>query len=305
MKKILVILGQTAVGKSQIAFELAQKLNAEIISADSMKVYKYMDIGTSKPSLEQKEKVFYHFIDIILPNQKYSAAQFEKEAKIKIEEIEKKEKSVIVEGGTGLYIKALTQGLFIGPAADFEIRKKLLYQKEKNGQDFLYQKLKEIDPIASSKIHPNDLYRIIRALEVYEISKKPISEWQLQGNYHKSNYEFELIGLLRKKENLYKRIENRVDEMIEQGLVDEVKKLMELEYLENFVSIQGLGYKEIIGYLKNIYNLEESIDLIKHNTKLFAKRQLTWFKKDKKIKWVEIDNINDFEIIEKIEEMLK
>jgi tRNA dimethylallyltransferase len=297
MEKIWVIVGPTAVGKGEVGFELAKRTGAEVISADSMKIYRGLDIGTAKPSVEKRKQVVYHFIDWVEPDQLYSAAQFAEEARRKIREIRKRGKKVLVVGGTGLYIRALTQGLFLGPPANPELRQKLREKKEKYGQDFLYQELKKIDPEAAEKIHPHDWIRLCRALEVFSLTGKPISFWQKQGDYPKIENEFIICGLLREKESLNQRIEQRVDQMIEQGLVEEVKKIISRGYQENLPALQALGYKEIIGYLKGRYSLKEAIKKIKRRTKLFSKRQLTWFSKMEKISWLKIDGCSVEEVV--------
>ncbi|MFH2012225.1 MAG: tRNA (adenosine(37)-N6)-dimethylallyltransferase MiaA [Pseudomonadota bacterium] len=283
--KIVVIVGPTAVGKTQLALEFATKIRAEIISADSMQIYKYMDIGTAKPTLDEQEKVKHHLIDILCPNEDFSAALFKQKAREAISIIDRHGKVAIVAGGTGLYIKVLTKGLFKGPGADQELRRVLRKKAALAGNDSLYKELSKLDPVTAAKLHPNDSSRIIRAIEVCQLTQKPLSEYHEKHKFRDSPFDTFKIGLYIDRQNVYSRIEKRVDRMIDIGLVDEVKHLLEMGYTRDLNSMKGLGYKQIIGYLFGEYSLNEAISALKKDTKRYAKRQLTWFRADPEINW--------------------
>jgi len=280
--KILVIGGPTAVGKSELACCVAKKLNGEIISADSMAVYKFMDVGTAKP-LDCMKKVPHHLIDVVEPGGYFDAKIFEEMAKEKIEEIKRRGKVPIVVGGTYLYIQALLYGIDKTPKPDWKLREKLYKIAEKKGKECLYEKLKVVDPLYAEKIHKNDLRRTVRALEVFLTTGKPFSSYH---TWDKPNIDFVGIYLKRSLENLYKRIENRVYDMVKNGLLDEVKRLLNMGY-ENFLtSGQAIDYKEFIPCAKGEKPLEECIKEAIKNTKEQAKRQIRWFRKQG---WHEID----------------
>ncbi|AAC07124.1 tRNA (adenosine(37)-N6)-dimethylallyltransferase MiaA [Aquifex aeolicus] len=295
--KILVIGGPTAIGKSDLACCVAQKLNGEIISADSMAVYKFMDIGTAKP-LECMKKVPHHLIDVVEPGGYFDAKIFEEMAKEKIEEIKRKGKVPIVVGGTYLYIQALLYGIDETPKPDWNLRNKLYEIARKKGNDYLYEKLKAIDPKYAKKIHKNDLRRIVRALEVFINTGKPFSSFH---SWNKPKMDFVGIYLKRSPESLYKRIENRVYDMVKDGLLEEVKKLLEMGY-ENFLtSGQAIDYKEFVPCAKGEKSLEECIKEAIKNTKKQAKRQIRWFRKQG---WHEID-LDKLSIEEACEEVVR
>jgi tRNA dimethylallyltransferase len=307
-KGLPIILGPTGVGKTEIALRVAEELAGEIISCDSRKIYKLLDIGTAKPSKEERKKIPHHLIDIADLREEFSVADFKREAERKISQIQNREKLPLLVGGSPLYIKAVIDGLFSGPGKDPDLRKRLIEKAKKSGDEYLYRRLKKVDPPAAEKIHPHDLKRIIRALEIFELTGKPISYHQQLSSF---NPQFSrlgrviMIGLRRKREELYKRINNRVDKMLEAGLVGEVKELLKKGYSENLNSLQGLGYKQIIGYLKGRYNFKEAVRLLKRDTRRFAKRQMTWFRKDKRITWVDIEgNNNGREVVNKIKKIL-
>lgn len=300
VKKIIILLGPTGVGKTELSIKIAKLLNAEIISSDSMQIYKYMDIGTAKPTLEQRQEVIHHMIDIVNPWDYFSTGAYIEIVKEVIEEIFQKAKIPLIVGGTGLYLRAITEGIFEGPEADWDLRTQLL-EKERNRPGELYNLLKEIDPIKADKIYPSDLRRILRALEVFFKEKKQISE--LQNKFTKPlPYNFIKIGITRERKELYKIIEERVDKMICSGLIEEVRNVLAL-IKKNAVSLcplpalQAIGYKEIAGCLADLYCIDEAIRLIKRRTKMYAKRQFTWFRKEKDIIWFDISGRYDFEII--------
>lgn len=288
--KVVVILGPTASGKSKTAIELAGMFDAEIVSADSMLVYRFMDIGTAKPSKDERAKVKHHLIDIANPDEDYTAAQFKDDASKAIEDIHKKGKNIFIVGGTGLYIKALTRGLFKGPSKDERLRKKFKKLSEEKGRDYLYAMLKKVDPVSASKIHPNNEVRIIRALEVYHTANKPLSSFQTEHGFIEEPYETLQIGIAKEREKLYQDIETRVDNMIDAGLIDEVKRLIKMGYSPELKPMQALGYKEANNYLDGMLSFDDMLKEIKKNTKRYAKRQMTWFRKETDIKWLDADD---------------
>jgi tRNA dimethylallyltransferase len=289
MNKVITILGPTGVGKTDISILLAKALDTEIISADSMQIYRYMNIGTAKPTLKERAIVKHHMIDIVDPGESYSTGRYITEVVPIIEELHQKGKIPIVVGGTGLYIKAMTRGIFSGPSADWTLREKLL-SSENEEKGSLYNYLKELDPGAAEKITSNDKRRIIRALEVCLKTKKRLSE--IQKKLTKPlPYEFIKIGLTRDRKELYRIIEERVDAMMEAGIVEEVKNTLEMN--PDRTPMQAIGYKEVVMYLQGEITLDEAVRLIKKVTKRYAKRQFTWFRKEEDIQWVDITGIDD------------
>ena len=284
MENIVIILGCTASGKTSFAIEYAKEHNAEIISADSMQVYKGMDIGTAKPSLNDRAGILHYLVDIRNPDEEWTLSDFIRETQIAIITIQNKGKIPVIAGGTGLYLRALVNGFSLPIIkADREIREKL----EKEDSARLHEKLLAIDPTAAEKIHPNDKKRIIRALEVYELTGSPISKLQKKGaGIIGSN--FQIIGLNLPREKLYSRIEARVDNMLKAGLVDEVKTLLEKGYSKNLPSLLALGYKEVIDFLDDKYSFEEMAVLLKKKTRHFARRQMTWFRRFDRVSWITV-----------------
>lgn len=283
--RLLIISGPTASGKSALAAELALLYNAEVISADSMQVYKLMDIGTGKPTVDERKGVPHHLIDVVFPNEEYTAARFKIDAASIIEKITGRGKNVIIAGGTGLYIKALTQGLFEGPEANWDLRRELLGIAAEKGREALHGMLAQIDPEGASKIHPNNVHRVIRAIEVFEVAKTPISTLQKEHAFSDSPYECLKIGLDLERAALYNAIDRRCDSMISAGLLEETKALIRMGYGSDLKPMCGLGYKEMCGHLSGAYPFIDAVRLMKQNTRHYAKRQLTWFRKDKEIKW--------------------
>ena len=293
---MVLILGVTASGKGQLAFSLAQSLGAEIISIDSMKVYRRMDIGTGKPPKEAREKVPYHLIDVVEPSESFSVGTFLELANDAIKQIKGRERPIIAVGGTALYIKALLYGLFEGPGMDEQIRAELRARAE-TGSAELYRELAKIDPAAAERISPNDTKRIIRALEVYQITGKPISSLQKQFDAEEPLRNWTIIGLRREKAEESKRINARVKRMIEAGLVDEVQTLLAEDKPLSKQARCAIGYAEIIDYLSGRTSLEDAIELIKKNTRRLAKNQRTWFKTFQNVKWLDIEPEESYETI--------
>jgi len=285
---MVLILGVTASGKGRLAFGLAESLGAEIISIDSMKVYRRMDIGTAKPPEEARATVKYHLIDVVEPSEAFSVATFLKLAHEAIEQIKHRNKPIIAVGGTAMYIKALLYGLFEGPVTDSQIRAELQERAEAEGLKQLYRELSEIDPDAAGRIHPNDSKRIIRALEVYKITGKPISSFQQQWTCNMM-HNWPIIGLRRQKTDTNSRINKRVKKMLGAGLVDEGKSLLAEGKALSKQAGCATGYAEIIDYLNGRKTLEEATELIKKNTRRLAKNQRTWFKTFKNVNWLDIE----------------
>jgi len=299
---LLILLGPTGVGKTDISLKLAQKIpDIEIISADSMQIYKYMDIGTAKPDKSILSTIKHHMIDIVDPAENFDVIQYSKLAAKIILDVFKRSKIPILAGGSGLYISSIINPLFAGPAKDIAYREILEEEAKIHGKKYLHDKLSKIDPVSASKIKPNDLRRIIRALEVYKSTGKPISYLQKKSSNNNAKIIYQIIGFKRNRENLYQIINLRVDKMIKDGFIEEVKILREMGYKENLNSMQGLGYKQINKHLNGVCSKEEAIDLIKIETRHYAKRQMTWFNnKIKNIKWIDLDKTSENEVISKI-----
>ena len=287
---MILILGVTASGKGRLAFDLASKIDAEIISIDSMKVYRRMDIGTAKPSSKRRQQIKYHLLDVVEPYETFSVDRFLDLTAKSVEEITAAGKKVVAVGGTAMYIKALLFGLFDGPGGDDNIRKKLKAQIALHGTADLHIKLTAVDPVAAERIHPNDARRIIRALEVYQLTGKPISSFQQQFNSTKMLGNWKIIGLRRPKEIESSRINTRVKQMIEQGLVDEVKGLLAEDEPLSKQARSAIGYAEIIEHLEGQLPLEKTVENIKVNTRRLAKSQRTWFKTFKDVNWLDIND---------------
>jgi tRNA dimethylallyltransferase len=283
--KIVVIVGPTAVGKSDVVLALAERFNGEIVNADSQQVYRYMEIGTGKPSMAARERVPHHLIDIVDPDQDFNAALFRRLSTEAIDEIHSRGRKAFLCGGTGLYVKALTQGLFEGPGQDRAIREKLENEIASHGLGFLYRRLAEIDPAATSTIHPNDRQRIIRALEVYQLTGKPLGAWQRQHAFHDDPFSVLKIGLTRERPELYDLINGRCEAMVQSGLLDEVRALAGKGYRLDLRPLMSVGYRQMGGVLTGQMNLAQALEEMKRETRHLAKRQLTWFRRDTAILW--------------------
>ncbi|GAB4485196.1 MAG: tRNA (adenosine(37)-N6)-dimethylallyltransferase MiaA [Thermodesulfovibrionales bacterium] len=287
MKQVIVLLGPTGVGKTGVSIRLAQLLRTEIISADSMQVYRGMDIGTAKPSIAERSGIVHHFIDIVDPSGTFSAGEYLRTVVPVIERLHGQGKIPVVVGGTGLYIKAMTRGMFSGPSADEDLRAELAL-KEEAAPGTLYAMLREADPEAASRIAENDLRRIIRALEVFRKSGAGISVLQ-KGATEPLPYDFVKIGLTRERSELYRIINERVDAMVADGLAEEVRRL--LESMPSRAPLQAIGYKEMAQHLEGGISLDEAVGLIKRNSRRYAKRQMIWFRREPGIVWVDISGI--------------
>jgi tRNA dimethylallyltransferase len=286
--KLLAIVGPTASGKTALSIHLAERLHGEIVSADSRQIYRHLDIGTAKPSSEELKRVPHHFVNILDPDQEYNAGIFGTQARKKIEEIFLTGRQPILVGGSGLYVRAVIDGLIEAPERNVEIRKQLEEEARTFGTEVLIEKLKKVDPVSAATIEPTRLHRIVRALEVFYTSGQPISKLHIQQNTIPS-FEVCQFGLLWDRGSLYKRIEERVDMMIERGLIEEIKDIIELGYSSKANALNTVGYKEVFDFLHEKLTKEKMIDLIKQNTRHFAKRQMTWFRADQRIEWIHVD----------------
>ena len=285
--KVIVICGPTASGKTLLSIELAKKINGEIVSCDSMQIYKEMDIGTAKPTLEEMQGIQHYLIDFIEPNKRYSVADYKKDAKNAIKQILSKGKTPIIVGGTGLYLDSLIYEIdYQEVEFDLQYRQKLEEIAKEKGIEFLYEKAKQIDPQAIEKISKNDKKRIMRILEIYNATGKNKTMQEIESRKKEIEYDYHVYALSWDRQTLYERINRRVDIMIEQGLIEEVKNILS-KYKEFPTAMQGLGYKEVVTYLKGEYTKEEMIEKIKMETRRYAKRQLTWFRKNKQTIWLE------------------
>ncbi|APF18940.1 tRNA dimethylallyltransferase [Caldithrix abyssi DSM 13497] len=305
MKRVVhFIVGPTAIGKTFLSALLAEKIKVEIISADSRQIYRFMDIGTAKPEAEFRRRVTHHFIDICDPDEYYSAGLFGKDARAAIQDIFVRGSVPLVVGGSGFYIKALVDGIFELDAKDEKIRQQLNERLERDGLRALYDDLKKIDPVYAAKISPNDRQRILRSLEVYFVTGKPFSYFHQQ-KPEAADFKPAFWGLDMERKALYQRINERVDQMLAEGLIDEVKTLLGKGYSPQLNALKTVGYKETIAYLQNRLSYEEMVEQIKRNTRRYAKRQLTWFRADQRIQWTRVDSPETFrELAKKIADAL-
>lgn len=305
-KKLLVLAGPTAVGKTELSIKLAKALNGEIVSTDSMQIYKYMDIGSAKVTKEEMQGIKHHMIDIIDPSETFTVAEYKEQAKKIIDDIINRGKLPILTGGTGLYINSVTCNMnFTEADKDEGYRRELENLVEIKGKEYLHDMLQKVDPKAAEDIHYNNVKRVIRALEVYKSTGKPFSSYNLGDDMYKSDYDVRYFVLTRNREELYERINKRVDIMLERGLVDECKSLKDKGYTPSMQSMQGIGYKEILYYLNGSITLEKATEMIKQGSRNYAKRQLTWFRRDKRAIFLDRDNLTEEEIFKAIYDNIK
>jgi tRNA dimethylallyltransferase len=283
--RVVILLGPTGAGKSRLAIEWAEELGGEIISADSMQVYRYMDIGTAKPAVNDQKRVRHHLIDIVTPDQHFHAALYRTLGRKTIDQLCENHTPIWVVGGTGLYIKTLSHGIFNSPRIDPSLRENLKREADEKGTGTLYERLKKGDPKTAFSLHPNDLFRIVRALEVLDSTGIPISSYREEHRFGEKPYATLKIGLEMNRDVLYQRIDERVDQMLERGLLREVEGLMEMGYGPELKPMQSLGYKQMVQCLLKEVDLDEAVRQIKTNTHRYAKRQMTWFKADPEIRW--------------------
>ncbi len=284
---LIIIAGPTGVGKTRIAIDIAERLNGEIVGADSMQIYRYMDIGTAKPTPEEQSRVPHHLLDIRDPDGEYSAADYVRDATTIIQSIYERGKLPLLVGGTGMYIEKVLYGIFEVPGRDEAFRQQMQALADREGREAVHQTLQQIDPKTAKRLHPNDLVRVIRALEVFHLTGQSISDHQQQATIPVAQYETSFLVLNADREELYRRINTRVDQMMKEGFVDEVRTLHERGYHHGLRPLQSLGYKEIGAFLAGTHDLEETIRLIKRNTRHYAKRQLTWFRKYDNVRWIQ------------------
>jgi tRNA dimethylallyltransferase len=299
--KLIVIAGPTAVGKTDLSIRLAKKMNGEVISADSMQIYKYMDIGSAKVTEEEMDGVKHHMIDIVEPDVSFSAADYKEYGEKALNNIISKGKMPIISGGTGLYINALTCNMtFTEAEVDQEYRDYLESLAIEKGNDYIHEMLKECDPISYKEIHANNRKRVIRALEVFKLTNKPFSSYNAGEDFYKSDYDVYYYVLTMDRQKLYERINKRVDIMMEKCLLEECIRLKEMGYTSDIQSMQGIGYKEILYYLEGKISLEEAVGMVKQGSRNYAKRQLTWFRRDKRAVFLDKDIMSDDEILDKV-----
>jgi tRNA dimethylallyltransferase len=285
--KLVLILGPTASGKTELAVRLAEQCDGEIVNADSMQVYRGMDVGTAKPTPEERRRVPHHLLDIVSPDVNFSASDFRREAGGVIADISSRGKNAFIVGGTGLYVKALTQGLVDSPSSDEALRASLRDQAGRIGNEGLLRMLEQYDQVTAARLHPNDQVRIIRALEVYLQTGIPISRYREEHGFAESHYRCLKIGIRTERQELYRRIDQRVEHMVAAGLEQEVRGLLDAGFAPSLKAMRAIGYKEMCAAISGACSTDEAIRLIKRDSRHFAKRQLTWFQKDDEINWVE------------------
>ena len=287
-QKLIVVAGPTASGKTRLAIDIAKSVNGEIANADSMQIYKHMNIGSAKPTLEEQSEAKHHLIDFLEPDEEFSVANYTELAHKVIAEISSRGKIPIMCGGTGLYINSVVNDITFGEIeTDYKLREELNELAKQHGSQYLLDILKEFDPVSAQRLHPGNLRRIVRAIEFYRTTGIPISEHQEMTKQKESRYEPLMLCVKWDREVLYDRINKRVDIMMNDGLLDEVKQLMEMGYTKELNSMKGIGYKEIIDYFEGNMSLEDTVNLIKQSSRRYAKRQLTWFRRDKRIHWLD------------------
>jgi len=301
--KVIVICGPTGIGKTTVGIQLAEKLGGEIISADSMQIYRYMDIGTAKPTADEQNRLLHHMIDIVDPAEDFDAVRFAQMARKKVMQLHQKGVLPVIVGGTGLYIKALLQGLFQSNPVDSQIRERLMQEAAEDGSSSLHDRLKQVDPDTAERLHPNDAYRIVRALETIESTGRPISEHHQDHGFADEPFDALKVGLQMDRQKLYDRIDQRVDLMIDAGLPEEVKKLLGMGYTADLKAMQSIGYRHMAAFIEGSLPWDECVRTLKRDTRRFAKRQFTWFGADNQIHWYEPDQLN--EMIGLVEEFLE
>jgi len=291
--QLIVICGPTGIGKTSVGIELAEKLGGEIISADSMQIYRYMDIGTAKPTVEEKKRIPHHMIDIVDPDEEFDAVQFSDQARATIAELDRRGRIPVVVGGTGLYIKVLLHGMFPSQSIEPRIRNRLKKEAGKFGNSILYDRLKQHDPQSAFRLHPNDTYRIIRALEVFESTGKTIAAHHREHDFGEEPFWVMKIGLTMDRQALYERINRRVDAMVAVGFVDEVRGLLEMGFAAGLKSMQSIGYRHMAEFIERRLPWDECVRTLKRDTRRYAKRQLTWFGADSEIVWKEPEQLKE------------
>ena len=288
VEPVIVLMGPTAIGKSRVAIEIAKELETEILTADSRQVYRGMDIGTDKPTLQERQGIPHRLIDLVNPDQHFSVGDYRQHARHMIEGLHKHGKIPLVAGGTGLYIRTLLHGLWTGPPANWDLRKQLDLQAREKGAAYVHRQLSQVDPALARRLHPNDYVKVQRGLEVYHALGIPLSDAHQQHNFQEAPYHALVIGLRMEREHLYQRIDDRVEREIEKGLIDETQRLLAEGYHRHLSSMTSLGYKQMAGYLMGEYSYEEAVRILKRDTRHFAKRQITWFRKEPSVQWLNV-----------------
>lgn len=286
-QKIIIILGPTGIGKTPVTLKLAERINAEIVTADSVQVYRYLDIGSAKPTHEERARIPHYLIDVVDPDEEFSAGRYREYAQQAIASIAGKNKPVLVSGGTGLYIKALTRGLFSENQGNEIVRQELRDYEARMGKGSLHKELERVDPDAAKRIHPNDLFRTIRALEVYRETGVPLSQHHGRHHFQEAPYDYIQIGIHLERDELYQRINERCDRMMAEGFLEEVQSLIDRGYHCHLKSMQSLGYRQLCAFLEGAISLDEAVQIMKRDTRRYAKRQMTWFRSDPSTIWVE------------------
>ncbi len=288
-KPLVALVGPTAIGKSKIGIEIAKALQTEVLTADSCQVYREMDIGTDKPTVSERQGIPHRLIDLVEPDHTFNVGDFRRHALQEISRLHSLGRIPLIVGGTGLYIRGLLRGLCPGPPANWTIRQALTQEATEQGWGFLHEKLQQVDPDLARRLHPHDRPKVLRGLEVYQTLGIPLSSVQQQHQFQEAPFPFLLLGLTMKRQALYRRIDARVEWEIEKGLVEETRKLLERGYSRSLGSMKGLGYRQFSGYLAGEYSYEEAVRLLKRDTRHFAKRQMTWFRKEPDIHWLTIE----------------
>ena len=289
IKPLVVLLGPTAIGKSRVAIEVAKTMKTEVLTADSRQVYRGMDIGTDKPTIAERQGVPHRLIDLVDPDQPFNVGDYRRHAEQEIDRLHQQGTIPLVSGGTGLYIRALLRGLWSGPSADWTFRNRLDQEAKAEGKDYLYKKLSKIDPVLAERLHPHDHVKIQRGLEVYHLLGTPLSQVHHHHGFQEAPYRSVVIGLTMERESLYKQIDDRVELEIAKGLIQETQRLMDQGFHRTLGSMKSLGYRQIAGLLEGEYSYEEALRQLKRDTRHFAKRQMTWFRKEPSIHWLHID----------------
>ncbi len=288
-KPLVVIVGPTAVGKSGIAILVAKALGTEVLTADSRQVYRGMDIGTDKPTAAERQGVPHRLIDLVDPDQPFNTGAFRRQALAEIARLHQEGKVPLLVGGTGLYVRTVLRGLWEGPAADWEFRRALEQEAGAKGADWLYRRLVQVDPESARRLHPNDRVKIVRALEVHHLLGRPLSEEHKRHAFAEMPFAPLLIGLTRERTALYRRVDERVELELAKGLMEETKRLLDRGYGRHLGSMKGLGYKQMAGHLAGDYDYAEAVRRLKRDTRRFAKRQMTWFRKEPGLQWLSIE----------------
>ena len=288
---IIVVAGPTASGKTGLAIDIANYIGGEIVNADSMQIYKYMDIGTAKPTPQERKMAVHHLIDFLEPHEEFSVADYTEKAHKVISDIYSRGKMPVMAGGTGLYINSVVNDVTFGEMdTDYELREELKKLVEEKGSEYLLEMLAGFDEVSAMRLHPNNLRRIIRAIEFYKITGKPISQHQEETKHTQSRYSPLMLCIKWDRDVLYDRINRRVDIMMDEGLIDEVRRLMNMGYTKDMNSMKGIGYKEVMDFFDGRTSLEETVEIIKQSSRRYAKRQLTWFRRDERIHYVSSEN---------------